>query len=98
MNRLNTFDPGARLKIEPQVVELRTLLLHKQGKTAEAAAVVKEFQQSPNADPGLAAALWEQIGQAAAAEEILRKLAKSPDQQNSVRLAIFLGRQGRLRD
>jgi tetratricopeptide (TPR) repeat protein len=98
LKKLDLFDGQARRKVGPEIMELRVSLLTKQGKIAEAAGLVKQFQQAPGVDQAFVATLFEKVGEASAAEEIYQRLAKSQNPEDALRLAAFLGRQGRISD
>src|SRR5205807_486458 len=70
-----------------------------QGRTREAEAFVKKYEQKPGHDPRALAALYEEVGQAALAEALYQRLVKEqPDARDYLALAEFLGRQGRIDD
>jgi tetratricopeptide (TPR) repeat protein len=77
--------------------EIRARVLAAQGQAGEAAALLRTYAQGKDARLDLTAALLEELGQAAAAEEIYRKLAARSEKPESILVvAQYLGRQKRL--
>jgi tetratricopeptide (TPR) repeat protein len=93
---LEALQPGA-----PGVFGLRARALVAQKKPDEAVALVRDLA-TKRPDQALAAALLlEQLGQAAPAEELLRRYVEAnhaSEPRADLALAEFLGRQGRLKE
>ncbi|HXG12847.1 MAG TPA: tetratricopeptide repeat protein, partial [Gemmataceae bacterium] len=90
-------------KLEPKglrAAEMRARLLHAQGRTAEAVALLQKFAQNADApQAGLVAALLEELGQPALAEDLYRRfVAASPQPEAVLVLIEYLGRQQRVRE
>ncbi len=78
-------------------LELRCRVLKAEGRGKEAAELVKEYTAKAGADLERAGALLEELGEAAAAESVYRRLADLHGQpENKLVLAAFLARQDRL--
>jgi tetratricopeptide (TPR) repeat protein len=83
---------------QPITYNVRARLLIAQKKTPEAVALITGYAQADDRRLAAAAVLLEQVGQAAAAEPLYRRLAeRSVTGEPGARLALagFLGRQGR---
>ncbi len=81
----------------PRTADLKIRVLKAQGQVKEALAFVKTYAQLPGVAPELVAALYEQLGEAAAAEETYRRfVAQAPRPESVLVLAQFLGRQNRV--
>jgi len=96
LDRLQNLDAETRRPAGALILQLQALLLNRAGRSADAIAAAKQFAKSPGVDIGTAAQLYEEIGQIASAEEIYRQLARKSGSEDSLQLAAFLGRQGRL--
>jgi len=91
----------ARLdKLEPdawRTVELRARLLRAQAKDVEAAALLRKRAMDRSGDIGRAATLLDDLGHAAAAEELYRQWIAQPKQPlAALALAAHLGRAKRV--
>jgi len=96
LDRLENLDAETRRPAGGLILELQALLLNRAGRRADAIATAKQYAQTPGVDMRSAAQLFEEIGQITSAEEIYRQLAKKSGSEDSLQLAAFLGRQGRL--
>lgn len=89
----------ARLeKLEPQTwqtIRLSARVLHAEGKGPQAVPLVKKYAQRSDAQVEQAAALLEELGQTADAEELYRKHSAKPP-TNALGYAQFLARQQRV--
>jgi cellulose synthase operon protein C len=82
-----------------RTVALQALVSHAAGKTPEAIRIVEALAARQDADLALVASLLEELGQAAAADDVLKRLVAESGQPAAVLLrAEFLGRQQRLRE
>lgn len=92
--RLEKIEPDS-----PRTVDLKTRLLHRQGKTDEAVALVREFARGKDVPPALVAGLFDALGPRAAdeAEAAYRRAVANPGQAEDVlRFAGFLARRDRV--
>ncbi|TMQ32698.1 MAG: hypothetical protein E6K70_17105 [Planctomycetota bacterium] len=72
---------------------LKVRLLKSQDLADDAATLLKAYIQKPGANLGVAAGLFEEVGQLALAEELFRKTAAQvKEPMSSLALAAFLGR------
>jgi tetratricopeptide (TPR) repeat protein len=79
-----------------ETAELRARVLKAQGRDAEAARVVQEYAARPEARLDAAAALLDELGRTADAEEMYRRfVATSKRPEAALALAQFLARHGR---
>ncbi|MBX6312993.1 MAG: tetratricopeptide repeat protein [Isosphaeraceae bacterium] len=90
-------------RLEPQAfrtMSLKARMLAARGEGAAAVALLKDYIRDQGAPLlGPIAALLDQIGQAAAAEELYRQYAaQSKQPESTLALAQYLARQGRLRE
>jgi tetratricopeptide (TPR) repeat protein len=92
--RLEKLEPDS-----PRTVDLKTRLLHRQGRTDEAVAVVREFARGKDVPPALVAGLFDALGLQAAddAEAAYRRAVDDPGRaENDLLFAGFLARRGRV--
>jgi tetratricopeptide (TPR) repeat protein len=75
--------------------EIKARLLHSRGKSEEAAAILKRFAESKDADILQAAAVMESLG-LGDTEELYRKAGESDQPGRKTSLAFFLARKGRV--
>ncbi len=81
----------------PECVELRARVLKAEKKEPEAIRLVKDYAKESGARLDLAAALLEELGDAAEAERLYREQAAVRGKpESALALALFLGRQRRL--
>ena len=93
----------ARLeKQEPdtwRTIEIKAHVLKAEGKSEEAVALLRTRAQGKEDDTARVAALLEQLGEVAAAEDMYRKhVARSKEPQNALALAEHLGRRQRVEE
>jgi tetratricopeptide (TPR) repeat protein len=80
-----------------EVLDLRAHVLHANGNSAEAAALIRAYANGPGARLDAAALLLDRVGQPAEAEALFRRhVATSPDPAGLLLLVQHLARQGRL--
>jgi tetratricopeptide (TPR) repeat protein len=78
------------------LVEIRAVLLQKRGQKVEAVETVREYAKTRGADLGLAARLFETLGDTEAAEKLFRQHATASQQpEPTLALVGFLRRRNR---
>jgi tetratricopeptide (TPR) repeat protein len=89
-NKLASVAPDSQLTLEIQVRVKKA-----RHEVATATELLQKHSQRKDANLDLCAVLYEEIGQVKEAEAILRRPGQAPRLEQSLMLALFLGRQGR---